>query len=210
MSSSLNRSSIRLATAADTLALAQMLARSFAQEEFWTWMVGTHAGVEQRLQQGFATQIQKLALPQQHIWCGTQHQAAALWSPPNGWHLGLLQQAQLLPEFMQLIGLKRLWAVSHAVDAIQAMHPKTPHYYLQVLGVDPSQQGKGWSRSLLNVVLQQADQHQKPCYLETATPSNVSLYQRFGFEVSQTLDDLPYGAPTIWCMWREPKDLQHA
>ncbi len=201
---------IRLATAHDTTALSQMLARSFAQEEFWTWMVGSHAGVEQRLQQGFATQIRRFALPQQHIWCGTQYEGAALWSPPNGWHLGLLQQAQLLPEFVQLLGIKRLWAVSRVVDAIQAAHPKTAHYYLQVLGVDPTQQGQGWSRPLLDAVLQQADQRQMPCYLETATPSNLSLYRRFGFEISNTLDDLPYGAPIMWGMWREPKEIQHA
>lgn len=210
MPSSPHHTAIRLATSADTPALSQMLARSFAQEEFWTWMVGTHTGLEQRLQQGFATQIRRFALPHQHIWCGTQYEAAALWSPPNGWHLGLLQQAQLLPEFIQLLGLKRLWAVSRAVDAIQAVHPKTAHYYLQVLGVDPSQQGQGWSRPLMDVVLQQADQSQMPCYLETATQSNLSLYRRFGFEVSHTLDDLPYGAPTMWSMWREPKDRQHA
>lgn len=195
---------IRLATAADTPDLAKMLARSFAQEEFWTWMVGTHAGVEQRLEQGFATQIRRFALPHQHVWCGIQHQAAALWSPPNGWHLGLLQQAQLLPEFVRLVGIKRLWAVSRVVDITQAVHPKTPHYYLQVLGVDPAQQGQGWSRPLMQVVLDQADRQQVPCYLETATLSNLSLYRRFGFEVMHTLDDLPYGAPTLWGMWREP------
>lgn len=194
---------IRLATTADTPDLAKMLARSFAQEEFWTWLVGTHAGVEQRLEQGFSTQIRRFALPHQHVWCGTQHEAAALWSPPNGWHLGLLQQVQLLPEFVRLVGVKRLWAVSRVIDAIQAAHPSTPHYYLQVLGVDPCQQGQGWSKPLMQVVLNQADLARMPCYLETSTFSNIALYRRFGFEVTRVHDDLPYGAPTLWSMWRE-------
>ncbi|MEC7119810.1 MAG: GNAT family N-acetyltransferase [Pseudomonadota bacterium] len=197
MWSSSESSMIRLATTADTPALAQMLARSFAQEEFWTWMIGTHAGAAQRLEQGFATQIRRFALPHRHVWCGLQHEAAALWSPPNGWHLGLLQQVQLLPEFVQLVGVRRLWAVSRVIDAIQAVHPRTPHYYLQVLGADPAQQGKGWSHPLMHVVLDQADQQQMPCYLETATPSNLSLYRRFGFEIIHTLDNLPYDAPTM-------------
>ena len=198
---------IRQATAVDTQALAQMLARSFAQEEFWTWMVGTHAGMLQRLEKGFATQIRRFGLPYGHVWCGTQYEGAALWSPPNSWTLGLLQQVQLLPEFIQLVGIKRLWAVSRVVDAIQAAHPTTPHYYLQVLGVDPTAQGQGWSKPLMQVVLSKADHERMPCYLETATFSNLALYRRFGFEVTHTHDALPYGAPTMWSMWREPQPL---
>lgn len=200
---------IRHATTTDTTALAQMLARSFAQEAFWTWMVGTHAGVEQRLEKGFATQIRRFGLPYEHVWCGTQYEGAALWSPPNGWTLGLLQQIQLLPEFIQLVGVKRLWAVSRAIDAIQAHHPQAPHYYLQVLGVDPSQQGRGWSYPLMNVVLHQADHAQMPCYLETSTFSNLALYRRFGFELVHTHDALPYGAPTVWSMWRAAQTKKH-
>jgi ribosomal protein S18 acetylase RimI-like enzyme len=97
-----------------------------------------------------------------------------------------------------------LWTVSRAIQAVQDAHPQTPHYYLQVLGVDPMHQGKGWSRPLLQIILARADQEQMPVYLETAEESNLSLYRRYGFEVSKILTDLPGEAPPLWCMWREP------
>ena len=199
---------IRLATTADTPDLAKMLARSFAQEEFSQWLMGRHVGQDQRLERAFSMQLKHLALPHQHVWCGKHHEAAALWSPPNVWRLGLQQQVQLLPDVIQLAGfrhLSRLWQLNRVAKIVQAAHPQTPHYYLQLLGVDPAQQGQGWSQPLMNVVLEQADSNRLPCYLKTSTLPLVPLYRRFGFEVAHILDDLPYGAPTLWGMWREPQ-----
>ena len=195
---------IRLAEYSDLPALATMLARAFDRDPFWRWIVGDEPGYQDRLTQGFAAQLRHLALPGGLVWCGNQHQGAALWSAPDHWHLGFLQQLRFAPDFVRIAGWRRIWTVSRAVSAIQNAHPREPHYYLQVLGVDPQYQGKGWSRPLLETVLERCDREQKPAYLETAEESNLSLYRRYGFEVSDVLSDLPGDAPTLWCMWREP------
>lgn len=196
--------SIRLASDDDLPALSAMLARAFDQDPFWRWIVGDQGDYQSRLGHGFAAQLRHLALPGGLVWCGDQHQGASLWSAPGQWHLGVLQQLRFLPDFFRMTDWQRLWTVSRAIQAVQDAHPQTPHYYLQVLGVDPAHQGKGWSKPLLQIILQRADTEQKPVYLETAEESNLSLYRRYGFEVTTILTGLPGDAPPLWCMWREP------
>jgi hypothetical protein len=43
----------------------------------------------------------------------------------------------------------------------------------------------------------------RPAFLETATPRNVPLYARHGFETVAEYTPAP-GAPLVWAMWREP------
>lgn len=197
--------SLRLATSTDVDALSVMLARAFDQDPFWRWIVGHGDDYQARLAQGFATQLSHLALPGGLVWCGEHHQGAALWSAPGHWQLGLFQQLRLLPDFARMIDWHRLWTVSRAVQQVQQAHPRQPHYYLQVLGVDPAHQGKGWSRPLIEAGLTLADKQRQPAYLETAEESNLSLYRRYGFEVTRTITDFPGDAPPLWCMWREPQ-----
>lgn len=200
---------IRLADYQDTSALSAMLARAFDKDPLWRWIAGSQAGHELRLARAFATQLRHLALPGGLVWTGTEYQGAALWSEPGRWRLGILQQLRLMPEFVQVTGWRRLWEVVRAIDAVQRAHPTTPHYYLQVLGVDPLHQGQGWSRTFLETVLVRCDQQSLPAYLETAQERNLSLYRRFGFDVSLTLTDLPGKAPPLWCMWRPPATTEN-
>lgn len=83
---------------------------------------------------------------------------------------------------------------------IHALHPKEPHLYVHVLGVHPSRQGKGLGGALLRHASEIADAAHVPCHLETAKPSNVELYKRFGYEVQETLT--AHGGPPLWTMTR--------
>lgn len=58
-----------------------------------------------------------------------------------------------------------------------------PHLYLQMLGVDPVHQGKGYSSLLLRAMFTRIDKECLPCFLETQVEKNVSLYQHLGFQV---------------------------
>jgi ribosomal protein S18 acetylase RimI-like enzyme len=94
-----------------------------------------------------------------------------------------------------------------AADAMQAVHHRvltTPHMYLLLLGIDPSQQGRGLSTPLLQPSLDLFDQQGLPCYLDTHNPNNVSLYQRFGFEVVHE-GDIPGTSVQHWAMLRQCK-----
>lgn len=196
---------IRLAEHADVAAIAATLAQAFDQDPLLRWVIGDTPDYRQRVEHLFATQLRHLALPGGLVWCGTAHEGACLWSAPGQWHFGLFKQLRLLPDFLRVTRWSRLLTVIRAIDQVQLGHPETPHYYLQVLGVAPAHQGKGWARPLLDIILDQADRENMPAYLETANPDTLSLYRRFGFEVIRLFDDLPGGAPPVWCMLRPPR-----
>jgi ribosomal protein S18 acetylase RimI-like enzyme len=78
-----------------------------------------------------------------------------------------------------------------------------PHWHLMMLGVEPSQQGKGLGGTLLQPMLARADAEGMPCMLESGNGRNLSFYERIGFEVAAH-DQVPNGGPQFWVMVREP------
>jgi GNAT superfamily N-acetyltransferase len=56
-----------------------------------------------------------------------------------------------------------------------------PHFYLRVIAVDPAHQHKGMGASLLRDLLTEADATGLSVYLETQNPSNIPMYEHFGF-----------------------------
>ena len=88
------------------------------------------------------------------------------------------------------------------LDAVERRHPSEPHWYLALLGVDPTRQGTGLGRALLTPVLEHCDRELEPAYLETQKPENLPFYDRFGFRV---IDEVTVpGSPPVWLMWRDP------
>lgn len=78
-----------------------------------------------------------------------------------------------------------------------------PHWHLMMMGVEPSQQGKGLGGKLLQPSLARADAEGMPCILESGNERNLSFYKRCGFEVAAQ-DRIPQGGPDYWVMVREP------
>ncbi len=77
-----------------------------------------------------------------------------------------------------------------------------PHLYLQNLGVAPLEQGNGHGGALLRQFIKNSKEQQLPCYLETANDANVSLYERFGFEVLEE-NKFPDLGFSVWLMHRK-------
>ncbi|MBL8551498.1 MAG: GNAT family N-acetyltransferase [Hyphomonadaceae bacterium] len=87
-----------------------------------------------------------------------------------------------------------------AYDAICAAHqPTEDHYYLGVIGVHPSLQGKGAGKALLDAFCarSRADPKSNGVYLDTANPSSLQFYYNNGFELrgEGALDATP-----LWCV----------
>lgn len=79
-----------------------------------------------------------------------------------------------------------------------------PHWYLNVLGVNPVYQNQGVGGKLIEPILKQADGENLLCYLETDSEKNVSFYQKRGFQVVKSFD-LPGNYLHILGMRREPQ-----
>lgn len=101
-------------------------------------------------------------------------------------------------------GAGRFFTFGEQLEGLHARDVKQPHWYLWLLAVDPPFQGKGLGGTLLRSRLQEADRAALACYLETAKESNVSLYQRFGFEVRRE-ERLGRDGPRFWTMLRAPR-----
>jgi ribosomal protein S18 acetylase RimI-like enzyme len=108
---------------------------------------------------------------------------ASLWLPP-GVHPNDEALIELIRGTVPESEQESLLAV---FDEIGNYHPDEPHWYLPMIGVDPTQQRKGHGSALLEHALRICDQDGIPAYLESSNPSNIPLYRRHGFEMLGTI-----------------------
>lgn len=88
-------------------------------------------------------------------------------------------------------------------EQMGAAHPKYPHWYLPMIGVEPSRQGSGVGSALMQHSLANCDADGLPAYLESSNPKNIPLYERFGFELVGTIK--AGEAPPLFPMLRKPQ-----
>lgn len=74
-----------------------------------------------------------------------------------------------------------------------------------IIGVDPTQQGKGIGKKLVHWGLEQARKEGRDAYL-TATEAGKPVYERCGFEELETYDC--YGQPLTSMVWKLEKNQQ--
>jgi ribosomal protein S18 acetylase RimI-like enzyme len=83
----------------------------------------------------------------------------------------------------------------------EAHQPSEDHYYLGVIGVHPSLQGKGAGKALLDAFCarSQADPQSRGVYLDTSNPRSLEFYYNNGFELrgQGSLDTAP-----LWCVYK--------
>lgn len=189
-----------LATAADDEALIRVLGRAFHDDPLLTWALRAGAGRERAIAVYFRT---TLGLYRNHpaVFTIPSRQGCAIWAPPGTWQLGAARELLLMPKILRMLGLGRLKRGLSALNRIEKEHPPEPHYYLHLLGVDPSCQGRGHGATLVRAGLAVADRVGVGVHLETSNQRNLPLYQRHGFQVMNTYDFGP-GTPTMWRLWR--------
>ena len=128
--------------------------------------------------------------------------AAAVIYPPRAYPLSASDQWMLLIKSILGNGFYDFRPWMKWLEEVDKVHPDKPHYYLEYLGVEPAQQGKGLGSTILQHLIHKADEECVGCYLENANPRNISVYQRFGFQVISEREII--GIPA-WFMWRPPR-----
>ena len=78
-----------------------------------------------------------------------------------------------------------------------------PHWYLLVIGSDPSVRGAGFGQALMHSRLDRCNGEHAPAYLESSEQALIPYYNRFGFEQIEE-SWIPDG-PTMIPMWRAPR-----
>jgi ribosomal protein S18 acetylase RimI-like enzyme len=93
--------------------------------------------------------------------------------------------------------------VGELFEKFTAFHPSEQHWYMPLMGVDPSCQGRGVGSALLKYALEKCDRLKQLAYLEASSKQNKSLYERHGFE---TVDCIQVGgSPELYPMIRQPR-----
>jgi ribosomal protein S18 acetylase RimI-like enzyme len=88
------------------------------------------------------------------------------------------------------------------VSSLHKRHVPFRHWYLELLGVDPAYQGKGYASTLLKAMFTRIDKERLPCFLETDEKRDVSIYQHYGFRVVEE-GVAPGSEVTVWAMLRD-------
>lgn len=194
---------VRSVTAADVPALGDTLARAFDDDPIFGAILPDVAHRRRALPALFREWIRRLHLHRADASFTTDDcGGAALWSPPGQWHIALLQQALMAPKMIGALRGRTLVAL-RTLLAIESLHPKEPaHWYLRVVGCDPSRQGQGIGAALLRPMLERCDAEEIGAYLESSNEKNITFYRRHGFEVVRELTT-PVG-PKAFLMWRDP------
>ena len=128
--------------------------------------------------------------------CGNFH-GAALWLPPaqESDEERFIQEveANVLPE--------RHETLFRILDEMEGYHPHDDCWYLPLIAVDPVYQNQGIGSQLMKYALNKVDSDALPAYLESSNPKNISLYERYGFEIMGRIQIAD--APPIHPMIRE-------
>lgn len=123
----------------------------------------------------------------------------SLWLPP-GVHIDPAPLGQHFNDSLDEATRDGAFAMLEQMDR---HHIEEPHWYLAIIGVDPSHQGKGIGGALLRHSVTRCDEEGMPAYLESSNPANVPLYERHGFEVITEIQVAD--SPVVYPMLRTPK-----
>jgi GNAT superfamily N-acetyltransferase len=192
---------VRPARVAERDLLADMLAAAFADDPLFVWWFTDESTRPARLR-AIMHRLVTLRLDGGEVWVALDGLSAALWNAPGG---------LALDQDVVDSGWRDLFATATDderargkvfEEIAERWHPGAPHWYLGVLGTEPTRQGEGLATAVLQPVLERCDADGLPAYLETLTPRNVPFYRRRGFAVLGE-EQVPDG-PNAWFMWREP------
>ena len=128
------------------------------------------------------------------------------WLPPDSYPRSLWKLIRSVPLSVTFgvirSGGSRLKLVGEYIDLMHSRLAPFKHWYLALLGVDPRFQGEGYAGKLLRAMLARIDKEGVPCYLETMTEKNASMYEHFGFKILEK-SAIPKTNITNWAMLKE-------
>jgi GNAT superfamily N-acetyltransferase len=197
---------IRSATAADRSKLADSLASAFSEDPLFNWMAsaGPNKPFEPRGRIVFGAFLKlELGRDEHLVFADENAIGVAIWKAPNQWKMPTGDMVRALPAMLRAFGTKATRMIG-AFNAIEKVHPREEHYYLEALGTRQDMQSKGVGSAVLSHMLDRCDSEGMPAYLESSNPRNVPFYARHGFDVTGEIV-VGRGAPTVTAMWREPR-----
>jgi hypothetical protein len=123
----------------------------------------------------------------------------AMWLPP-----GVGSDDETMSEIVnEAIPAAEQDDVFAFLDQMGEYHPTEQHWYLPLIAVDVTSQGRGYGSALLHHALARCDHDHVPAYLEATAPRNRQLYLAHGFEELGVIQ--AGSSPPMWPMLRKPR-----
>jgi ribosomal protein S18 acetylase RimI-like enzyme len=197
---------VRPAQKADVKHMAAVLSKAFYDDPVMGWMLPDDRTRLQALNRAFAGLARHHFLSRGGSEVGHRDEsvgAATLWDPPGQRKASRLEELIMMPTMLWAFR-SRVPASVQVMELMEKHHPEEPHWYLMVIGSDPTVRGAGFGQALMRSRLDRCDAEGVPAYLENSNPKNEAYYLRFGFEVMSEIK-LPDGGPSMWPMWRAPR-----
>lgn len=185
----------------DMAALATTLTRAFAEDPVSRWLLEPLRNPESARQSMFRRYVRTYHRDAM-VTTARGNQGVALWGPPGYRMPSLLHTVVDGLAMLRELGGRGIFA-ARMYDAMVSHRPRSPHWYLAVIGTAPEARGKGLGSALLRERLAVCDRDRIPAYLESSNRDNLPIYLRHGFEIQR---EFHYrDSPTLWLMWREPR-----
>lgn len=185
---------IRQALPGERTGVVATVAAAFAQDPGWAFILGEQY---ERLAPHFVAAVFDIRVASNNVWVTDDLAATAMWDSPDKGDVAPGHAESVWARYRAIAGeaaFERL-AVYH--EAVAAVAPAEPHWYLGVLATHPQRQREGLAIALLTPMLNEADRLGLACCLETSTAENRRFYERRGFTQSTEIV-LPGGPPTWW------------
>jgi len=132
-----------------------------------------------------------------------------LWDSWESWRLWGNQVIMNLTYGRGGLNVKRyyIWKACQGVAQKELWIDPRGYYFLNIITVLPSEQGKGIGKKLFEEVTTKADREGLCCYLESSRDEpNMKIYEAMGFEFVRGLDCDDNGTVCkLYCMMRKPK-----
>ena len=189
---------IRTATASDEAAVIGVVTLAISADPAARW---TYPDPQQYLRHfpSFVRAFGGKALAHRSAYYVDGYAGAALWLPPD-----VHPDEDALITLLQRTGSEPMQQDGFAVfEQMGRYHPREPHWYLPLIGVDPPHQGKGYGAALMQHALLPCDRDNMYAYLESTNPKNIPLYERHGFALLGTIQ--VGTSPPLFPMLRKPR-----
>lgn len=194
------------ATAADLAATSRALSAAFSADPVQQWLFAPAADPESSRADFFRFFVgEYFDIGHVYVEHGPGGVAgAALWAPPDRNILHDDRIPALLEVVAPALGdetIPRLGELARTAE----FRPVEPHFYLGILGVDPSHQGAGVGVRLVESVLAECDRGGFLAHLESSNPMNIPFYERLGFVATDEFRCGGDDGPLMTIMARQPR-----
>ena len=187
-------------------AASQVLARAFREDPMMQYLIPNDARRERVLPRFFSGLV-RYCLAHGEVHTTPELDGVACWLSPGNAKTTfprMIRSRMILAPFqLGPAGFRRLVNLTSYTDTLHERLLPEPHWYLWLLGVEPSSKGRGIGGKLLQPALEQADSTGLPCYLETQNTNNLKFYENHGFGLAN-VDKVPRRELQVWTMIRPP------